>query len=96
MSFTEQLMVDGVKYPTPELADRARREQEVSAQTAQARRVKLAQSFEAELRERYLATGATEADWQQQKASIIAKAREAATLHHADVARAANRARYGD
>src|SRR3712207_3549882 len=95
MTFADQLTVNGVKYATPDLAERARRQQEASAQAAQERREKLAQTFEAELKERFLQTGATEDDWQQQKASIVAKAREAATLERAGVARTVNRQRYG-
>jgi hypothetical protein len=47
------------------------------------------------LKERFLATpGATEADWTRERAGILAKAREAATLERVDVVRTANRSRY--
>lgn len=97
MTFSEQLMVNGQKYATPELAEQARRQQAASVQVAKERREKLAQVWEAELRERFLATpGATEDDWKSQRSSIIAKAREAATLEKGNVARTVNRNRYGE
>lgn len=97
MTFAEQnLIVAGIKYATPELAARAKRQQEASEQAAQERKAKLAEVWEAELRERFLATpGATEEDWARQRESIVGKAREAATLERADVTREINRARYG-
>jgi hypothetical protein len=47
------------------------------------------------LRARYLQTGATEQDWQRAKGAVLAEARKQAALSGEDVARAANRARYG-
>ncbi|MCD6031143.1 MAG: hypothetical protein K0S78_3317 [Thermomicrobiales bacterium] len=94
MTYADQLPVNGQKYATRELAEGARLAHDASVSAAQERREKLAATFEAELKERFLATGATEDDWKRQKDSIIAKAREQATLARADVARVANRERY--
>lgn len=94
MTYGEGLIAGGVKYPTIEAAEQARHQMEAAALAARERRDKLAASFEAELRERFLATGATDADWQKQRASIVAKAREVATLERGDVARSRNGQRY--
>jgi len=93
-TMTERLTVGGVKYPTIEAAEQAQRQMEAAALAARERRDTLAASFEAELRERFFATGATDADWQKQRASIVAKAREVATLEQGDVARSRNGQRY--
>jgi hypothetical protein len=90
----ERLTFNGQKYATPELAERARRDAEAAATRATDAVARRAADFERRLRDRYLATGATEQEWETRKRDLLAAAREKAALESTDVARSANRGRY--
>jgi hypothetical protein len=83
------------KWAPPAVRERADAErQEMQQRLADAER-KRAADFEQQLHDRYLQTGAGEEDWARDRAAIISDARKAAALNGEDVARSANRARYG-
>ena len=50
--------------------------------------------FERALHDRFLSTGGSEADWQREKAGIMAEARKQAAVAGEDVIRQANALRY--
>jgi hypothetical protein len=77
------------------IKQRAEAEAADAAAAIDAQRTAKAAAFEGELRARYLQTGATEQDWQREKGAVLAEARKQAALTGEDVARSANRARYG-
>jgi hypothetical protein len=83
------------RWAPPAVREHAEAEAADAAAAIAARRTAKAEAFEGELRARYLQTGATEQDWQREKGAVLAEARKQAALSGEDVARAANRARYG-
>lgn len=85
----------GNRYSTPELAQAATRQNEADDAQREARAKAAADAWEADLQRRYLATpGATEADWQRDRADVIASARKSAALAADDAARDLNARRY--
>ena len=91
---TEDLRFNGTKYPTPELAQRARREAEASEKRAQDAAARRTADFERRVRDRYLAGGGTSATWELEKADVLREARKQAAIAGDDAARRASAGRY--
>jgi hypothetical protein len=83
------------KWASPAIKEQAEAERARVTADREAQQKARAADFERELKARYLETGATEAEWQREKGAVLAEARKQAALTGEDVARSANRARYG-
>jgi hypothetical protein len=92
---TDDLVVNGTRYATKELADSARRAADRSQRARESSAKVEADLWESRLRERYMATpGATEADWNRDRADVISQARKQAALAGDTKARKAFAANY--
>jgi hypothetical protein len=83
------------RWADPAIKERAEAERQESQKRLEDAQRTRAAHFEGELKARYLATGATEAEWQREKDAVLTEARKQAALTGEDVPRSANRARYG-
>jgi hypothetical protein len=88
MSTIEELTVNGVKYATPAIAAKARRDAEALQKRVAEAKAKRAADFEWGMKDRFMATpGATEEQWTKEREGILAEARRKAALEGDDAAR---------
>jgi hypothetical protein len=85
----------GSPNPSPETIAEVDRQRDELATRRQAMKAARAATFERALRDRYMQTGASDADWERDRASVLAAARSAAAVSGDDAARRHSASRYG-
>lgn len=81
--------------PAPEAVAAVDRQRDELAQQRAATAAERAREFEATIRARFLQTGASPEDWEQEKGSILKQARAEVAVHGDNLARSRSAARYG-